>query len=62
MNARQNIKLPAPADISVPEQARYDKASMFINENFKSLFDAVDEMGKTIKKLTARLDESGGGE
>ena len=60
MNARQNIKIPAPSDASIPEQIRYDKASMLINENFKSLFDAVDEISKTIKKLTSQDSESGG--
>lgn len=56
MNARQNIKLPTPSDITTQDKLKYDKASMFINENFKSLYDAVDEMSKTLKNLTEQLN------
>lgn len=49
MNARQHIKLPVPAEATPHEIARYGKESLYINENFKTLFDGVDELTVSIK-------------
>ena len=62
MNARQNIRLPHISNMTVQEAARLDKESLYINENFKSMFDAIDDMSKKIKKLEKQLEELGGSE
>mgnify|MGYP003526459144 CR=1 FL=1 len=51
--ALQNIKIPYPKDATLEEKAKYDKMSNYINENFKTLFDGVDELIK-------RLEPTGG--
>lgn len=51
--ALQNIKIPYPKDATLEEKAKYDKMSNYINENFKTLFDGVDELIK-------RLETTGG--
>lgn len=58
--ALQNIKLPYPADVDLQGKAKYDKISAFINENFKTVFDGVDELTtnmKTQEKLEKMMKE-----
>lgn len=47
--ALQNIKLPYSADLTLQEKQKHDKVSAFINENFKTVFDGVDELSTSIK-------------
>ena len=53
----QRIRLPSPARLSTEEQAVYDKQSEWINENFKTVFDGVDEL-KTAVMSQERLNET----
>lgn len=47
--AMQNIKLPYPKNADMEEKMKYDKMSQYINENFKTIFDGVDELSTSIK-------------
>lgn len=47
--AMQNIRLPYPKNATLEEKTKYDKVSQFLNENFKTLFDGVDELTVSIK-------------
>ena len=40
----QIIKLPSPKNLSIEEKTVYDKQSEWINQNFKTIFDGVDEL------------------
>ena len=58
--ALQNIKIPPPKDSTLEEKAKYDKLSGYINENFKTLFDSVDELSRSMKtqeELNAQMGE-----
>lgn len=46
--ALQNIKLPYPKNATLEEKAKWDKISQFLNENFKTVFDGVDELTASI--------------
>lgn len=47
--AMQNIKLPYPKNATLEEKTKWDKISQYINENYKTLFDGVDELSASIK-------------
>lgn len=58
--ALQNIKIPPPKDSTLEEKAKYDKLSSYINENFKTVFDGVDELSRSMKtqeELNSQMGE-----
>lgn len=59
--AMQNIRLPYPKNATLEEKTKYDKVSQFLNENFKTLFDGVDELTVAMAEINAKLDELTGG-
>lgn len=54
----QIIKLPSPKNLSIEEKTVYDKQSEWINQNFKTIFDGVDELKTAVtsqEQLNATL-------
>lgn len=54
----QTIKLPKPKNLDIEQQTVYDKQSEWINQNFKTVFDGVDELRAAVanqEQLNATL-------